>query len=125
MKIVEGLNIIEKGWIRKPTGFRVRFDKKIESGYEVGYSPPQEASPLTSDVTAWRYAWKLGQATRTEAAAGDPGAIYNIVVVDTDDQPIRFYATGKLETYNPLPIDQGIREKIGPDHSGSNGHTDD
>ncbi len=59
MQIASGLKIIENGWIRKPKGFRVKYQKQTETGIEDGYSPPAEAEPLNSDVTAWRYAWKL------------------------------------------------------------------
>ena len=100
MKLANGLKIIEKGWIRKPKGFRVKYQKQTETGIEDGYSPPAEADPMNSDVTAWRYAWKLWQATRTETETGAPGALYNITVVDDQDKPFRFYSTGDFETYN-------------------------
>lgn len=101
MKVTEGLDIIKQGWIRKPKGFRVRFDKRTDTGIEVAYSPPLDDAPLNSDVTAWRYAWKLWQATRAESEADGPGALYNIVVVDDRDQPVRFFVTGEQMVYNP------------------------
>ena len=104
MKVAEGLKVIEKGWIRKPKGYRVRFQKQTDTGVEAGFSPPLEAAPLNSDVTAWRYAWKLWQATQEAAEAGAAGALYNITVVDDQDHPIRFYGTGALETYSPKSI---------------------
>jgi len=107
MKIAEGLKLIENGWIRKPKGFRVRFYRQTEAGIEAGLSPPPEAAPLNSDVTAWRYAWKLWQATREASETGDPGALYNITVVDDQERPFRFYGTGEVETYNPKRIDGG------------------
>jgi len=105
MKIADGLKLIENGWIRKPKGFRVRFHRRTEAGFEAGLSPPPEAAPLNSDVTAWRYAWKLWQATQAAAETEDPGALYNITVVDDQDLPFRFYGTGECETYNPKRID--------------------
>ncbi|MBR9986083.1 MAG: hypothetical protein KFF68_09245 [Desulfosarcina sp.] len=107
MKIVDGLKLIENGWIRKPKGFRVRFHKQTEAGVEAGLSPPPEAAPLNSDVTAWRYAWKLWQATSAAAKTGEPGALYNITVVDDQDIPFRFYGSGEFETYNPKHIHDG------------------
>ena len=101
MKIAEGLKVIEKGWIRKPRGFRVRFHQQTEEGVIQGFSPPMEDAPLNSDVTAWRYAWKLWQATREEAHSDAVGALYNITVVDEEDRPIRFYGTGEWLTYRP------------------------
>lgn len=115
MKITEGMKIIEKGWIRKPKGFRVRFEQPTESGFEVLYSPPLDDAPMTSDVTTWRYAWKLWQASREAAEAGMPGALYNITVVDDRNHPIRFYGSGELETYNPRPVDDQLDRKAGPD----------
>ena len=104
MKIAEGLKLIKRGWIRKPEGFRVRFDKRTETGIETVYSPPLDDAPLKSDVTAWRYAWKLWQATRKEAEEGLPGALYNITVVDDEDGTIPYYGTGDIEIYNPKEI---------------------
>jgi hypothetical protein len=104
MKIAEGLKIIENGWIRKPKGFRVRFYQRSDAGMEVGYSPPLDDAPLTSDVTAWRYAWKLWQATG-KSDADEPGELCNITVVDDQNQPFRFYGSGELQTYNPTPVD--------------------
>jgi hypothetical protein len=101
MDIAEGLKIIENGWVHKPKGFRVKYQKQTENGIETCYSPPMEAAPLNSDVTAWRYAWKLGQATRAETETNTPGALYNITVVDDQDKPFRFYNTNDFETYNP------------------------
>ncbi|MFH1983810.1 MAG: hypothetical protein ABIL58_18370 [Pseudomonadota bacterium] len=40
MKIAEGLKVIENGLIRKPKGFRVKFQKRTESGIEPAHSPP-------------------------------------------------------------------------------------
>jgi hypothetical protein len=101
MKITEGLELIKNGWIRKPKGYRVRFQKQTENGIEEGLSPPADAAPLNSDVTAWRYAWKLWQANVKEYEAESESALYNITVVDDLDQPTRFYGTGDFETYNP------------------------
>lgn len=115
MKIAEGLRIIQNGWIRKPKGFRVRFHQQTATGFEVAYSPPLEDAPLNSDVTAWRYAWKLWQATQAEAQAGRLGELYNIVVVDDLDHPVRFYGTGELDTYNPYPTDKNIDDKAEQD----------
>ena len=107
MKIADGLKLIENGWIRKPKGFRIRFHRQTEAGVEAGLSPPPEAAPLNSDVTAWRYAWKLWQATRAAAETEAPGALYNITVVDDQDRPFRFYGSGDFETYSPRRIPDG------------------
>lgn len=104
MKITEGLEVIKEGWVRKPKGFRVKFHRQTETGIEDCLSPTMEDAPLNSDVTAWRYAWKLWQATLKEYETQAEGALYNITVVDDLNQPARFYGTGDLEIYNPKDI---------------------
>ena len=101
MKIAEGLALIKHGWIRKPQGFRVRFDRPTATGIEQVYSPPRDEMPLNSDVTAWRYAWKLRQSTVAKANDDRSGAFYNIVVVDDQDRPVRFFVNGEHLVYNP------------------------
>ncbi len=113
MEISDGLKIIENGWVRKPKGFRVKFQKQTETGIENGYSPPETKESLSSDVTAWRYAWKLWQATRTEAENDAPGALYNITVIDDLNKPFRFYGTGDFETYNPASVPEKGLPKSG------------
>ena len=105
MKIAEGLKLIQQGWVRKPKGFRVKFHRQTDKGWEASLSPPAEDAPLNSDVTAWRYAWKLGQATRNAAETDHPQTFYNITVVDDQGQPFRYYATGNFETFNPKSVD--------------------
>ena len=104
MKIAEGLKIIENGWIKKPKGFRVSFQKQTGAGAEAGLSPPADVAPLNSDVTAWRYAWKLAQSTPLRSDEPQEGDMLNIFVVDQDNQPILYYATGKKETFNEYPV---------------------
>jgi hypothetical protein len=104
MKIAEGLKLIQQGWVRKPKGFRVKFHRQTDKGWEASLSPPAEDAPLNSDVTAWRYAWKLWQATSQAPEADSPEVLYNITVVDDQGQPFRFYGTGAFETYNPKNV---------------------
>ena len=108
MKIAEGLKLIQEEWVRKPKGFRVKFHKQTEDGLETTFSPPQGIAPLNSDVTAWRYAWKLWQASKEASESGEPGAFFNITVVDDLDQPFRFYGSGEYEVYSPKSIDQEV-----------------
>ena len=104
MKITEGLTIIENGWIKKPTGFRVSFQRQTESGIEDGLSPPANAAPLNSDVTAWRYAWKLAQSTSLPTSGPHAGDMVNIFVVDQDNNPILYYVTGEKEIFNEYEV---------------------
>ena len=106
MKIADGMKMIENGWVQKPAGFRVKYQKKTASGMAAGYSPPLDEAPLNSDVTAWRYAWKLSEATQADMEAGESGVLYDITVVDDQGSPCRFYKTGNFKTYNPKPLSE-------------------
>ena len=105
MKISEGLEVIDKGWIVKPKGFRVKYQKLVDSELTTEHSPALEDKPLDSDVVAWRYAWKLYMATRTDSPEISDGELVNMCVVDDSDNPVKYYATNQLEVFNPREID--------------------
>ena len=105
MKISEGLEVIDKGWIVKPKGFRVKYQKLVDSELTTEHSPTLEDKPLDSDVVAWRYAWKLYMATRSDSPEISDGELVNICVVDDSDNPVKYYATNQLEVFNPREID--------------------
>jgi len=101
MEIAEGLKKIENGWVRKPEGFRVKYQKLVDGQMETGYSPPKDSTPLESDVTAWRYAWKLAQTCQPDSAPPQDGDLANILVVDDQGVRIRSYITGDYDVYLP------------------------
>ncbi|MBU1344102.1 MAG: hypothetical protein KKE44_17165 [Proteobacteria bacterium] len=101
MKIAEGLKIIENQWIQKPKGFRVKYQKFVNLERLTEYSPGKEDSLLDSDVTAWRYAWKLFMSTRSKSNDIAEGEFINIGVVDESDHPVHYYVTGKNQVLNP------------------------
>ena len=101
MKITKTLKVIDKGWIRKPKGFRVHYQRQTERGLETEYTPGLEDAPLDSDVAAWRTAWKLQQATLTENEAFGDGQAINIYVVDDEGERIKYYKSGDYKIYNP------------------------
>lgn len=103
MKIAEMLKLTDANWVRKPAGFRVRFQKREEGKWVVDYMPGLEDAHFDSDVVAWRSAWKLLQDSRP-----GEGEFVNLTVVDDRDEPIRYYATGDFEVYNPregIPVE--------------------
>ena len=100
MKIAQGLKIIEKGWIAKPKEFRVRYQKLVDSELVTEYSPRLEDAALDSDVTAWRYAWKLFKATETQSSEITEDELANITVVDDSDNSVIYYVTGEKEIFN-------------------------
>lgn len=102
MKINELLNVVDAGWIRKPKGFRVRFQTRAGAGWVTDTMPGQNENPLDSDVAAWRSAWKLWQ-----AAKSGTGEYVNITVVDDRGEPFPSYITGRFDTYNSRPEASG------------------
>jgi hypothetical protein len=101
MKLAEGMKRISEGWIIKPKGYRVRFQQLVEGELVTEYSPGMEDKPLDSDVTTWRYAWKLAKATQPASQTLLPGDLVNVTVVDDRDTMVNYYATGKPEIFNP------------------------
>ncbi|MCK5099608.1 MAG: hypothetical protein KAR45_15980, partial [Desulfobacteraceae bacterium] len=101
MKIAQGMKLISEGWIQKPKGFRVRFQQFVDDELVTGYSPGLEDKPLDSDVTTWRYAWKLFKATQAGEDILSTGELVNVTVVDDQDTMVIYYATGKTEIFNP------------------------
>lgn len=107
MKLAKGMKRIAEGWIVKPKGFRARFQQMTDGEFVTGYSPPLEEKPLDSDVTTWRYAWKLAMAAQPKDGEIEEGCMVNVTVVDDQDQPAIYYATGEEEIFNPMPDPQG------------------
>lgn len=101
MKITEALKRIDDAWVRKPLGFRVRFNVYADGRWETDYSPEATAAALNSDVTAWRLAWKLAQTSSPEPSGFKEGDLVNITVVDDQDERIRSYITNDYEVYRP------------------------
>jgi hypothetical protein len=66
MKTKEALKIIDEGWVKKRKGFRVHFQRMVNTELITDYVPGKEVKPLDSDVIAWRMAWKLAEATKTD-----------------------------------------------------------
>ncbi|MDD9301723.1 MAG: hypothetical protein HUK40_04980 [Desulfobacter sp.] len=100
MKLAKGMKKIAEGWIVKPKGFRVRFEQMTDGELILGYSPPKEDNPLDSDVTTWRYGWKLAMATRPGDQGLEEGCLVNVTVVNDQDDPVNYYATGKPQIFN-------------------------
>jgi len=100
MQISEGLKIIQAGWIRKPKGFRVKYQKLVDGQLVTEQSPPEGSALLDSDVTAWRYAWKLFMTTRSDTADIREEELVNIHVVNDGDEKVKYYATNNYEVFN-------------------------
>jgi len=100
MKLAAGMKLIEDQWIVKPKQFRVKYQQLVDSELLTLYTPGLDNAGLDSDVTTWRYAWKLFKSTRSDAPEIQEGEFVNICVVDEQDNPITYYVTGKKEIFN-------------------------
>lgn len=102
MKVNDALKLIDEGWVKKPKGYRVRFQKNVHSNWVADFVPGEKETPLDSDVVAWRLAWKLsiaGKPGRPEKREND---IVNVYVVDDTGNPIKYYATNRAEVFNQI-----------------------
>lgn len=104
MKVGDALKRIDSGWVRKPTGFRVRFDIFRNGSWMTDTSPDVSEAPLDSDVTAWRLAWKLAQAGGHDQPERSEGDLANITVVDDQGCRFRCYITNDYLVYHPQEI---------------------
>jgi hypothetical protein len=100
MKISEAVKIINEGWVKKKKGFRVHFQKKTGSEFITEYVPEAHQKPLESEVAAWRLAWKLSVATKSNGPEIGEGDLVNIYVVDDQGSPVKFYATNEPKVFN-------------------------
>ena len=101
MKVGESLKIVDQDWVRKTKGYRVCFQKIVNSELVTDFCPAQDNKPLDSYVTTWRLAWKLAVSTQTEGNDIVEDELVNIYVVDDLGNPIKYYATNKTEVLNP------------------------
>ena len=108
MQITEGLKIIAAGWIRKPKGFRVKYQRLVDGELVTEISPPEDATLLDSDVTAWRYAWKLFRASRFAGTDIQAAELINIHVVDDEGEKVKYYATNTYEIFNRKDEDEKV-----------------
>ncbi|MCG8636699.1 MAG: hypothetical protein MI863_22895 [Desulfobacterales bacterium] len=104
MKISDAMKKIDESWVTKKKGFRVRMHRREGNDWVLDCSPGEKSSPLDSDVTSWRLAWKLAQSTPLRKGEAQEGDMVNIHVVDQDDVAVIYYATGENEVFNSLSI---------------------
>ena len=102
MKIVEAMKVIDAKWVGKHQGFRVQFKRFTGTEWLDDVSPPEDASLLDSDVTAWRLAWKLAQSSPFSGREAKEGDMVDIRVVDYKGEPVEYYATGEMTVFNQL-----------------------
>ena len=62
--------------------------------------PGEDEEPLDSDVVAWRLAWKLYQAGKSNPQGMSEGDRVNLYVIDDAGNPVKFYGTNELTVLN-------------------------
>jgi hypothetical protein len=102
MKSAEAYKIIDAGWVKKHKGFRVRFQRKVDSEIITDYFPDMDENPWLSQVAIWRMAWKLSESKKSDTPDISAGDLVNINVVDDGGNPIKYYATDQFEVFNPV-----------------------
>ena len=100
MKIPAALKIMDAGWVRKKKGYRVYFESCIEGHCTPDTMPGRDEAPMASEVAAWRSAWKLAQSSVPDNEALAGAALVNITVVNDEDTPVPYYATGRYKIYH-------------------------
>ena len=102
MKIGKALKVIDSGWVHKDKGYRVCYQRQTGDNVETEYTPEIGDALLDSDVSAWRTAWKMQQATQNENDEFGEGQMINIYVVNDEGEPISYYKTNELKVYNKV-----------------------
>ncbi len=107
MLVKDTVKIVNKGWIKRRKGYRVRFQRRTEEGWATEFSPDMQEKAWTSEISTWELARRLSEAAKN-AQPGDPdGEIVNISVVDDAGEPVPYYATNQPYVMNPRDVDKG------------------
>ena len=104
MKSAEAYKIIDAGWVKKRKGFRVRFQKQVDSEIITDYFPDMEQGPWLSEIAIWRMAWKLAESKNSDTPDLNAGDLVNIYVIEDGGNPIKYYATNRFEVFNQVSI---------------------
>jgi hypothetical protein len=104
MKSAEAYKIIDEGWTKKRTGFRVHFQRKIDSEIITDYFPDMDDGPWLSEIAIWRMAWKLAESKKSDTPDISAGDLVNIYVIEDGGNPIKYYATNQFEVFNQIKI---------------------
>ena len=57
-------------------------------------------------------AWKLAESKESDTPDINAGDLVNVYVVDHEDNPVKYYATGQFEVFNQINI-EGWTDKGG------------
>ncbi len=110
MNSKEAYEIIDTGWAKKPKGYRVRFQRRVDSEMVTDYFPDLDEGPWKSQVAIWRMAWRLAESRQSDPPEVNGGDLVNIYVVDDGGNPIKYYATDQFEVFNPADTPSDLSE---------------
>jgi len=102
MNSKQAYEIIDEGWGKKRTGYRVRFQRPVGTEMVTDYFPDMDDGPWLSEVATWRMAWRLAESRQSDPPDIKAGDLVNITVVDHEDKPVKYYATNQFEVFNQV-----------------------
>ena len=104
MKSKQAYKIIDEGWVKKRTGYRVRFQQQVGAEMITDYFPDMDDRPWLSEVAIWRMAWRLAESRQSDPPDINAGDLINVTVVDHEDNPVKYYATNQFAAFNQVSI---------------------
>jgi len=104
MKSAEAYKIIDEGWAKKRTGYRVRFQQQVDSKIITDYFPDMDDGPWLSEIAIWRMAWKLAKSKKADTPDINAGDLINVTVIDHESNPVKYYATNEFEVFNQVSL---------------------
>jgi hypothetical protein len=104
MKGAEAYKTIDEGRTKKRTGFRVHFQREVDSEIITDYFPDMDEGPWLSEIAIWRMAWKLAESKKSDTPDINVGDLVNIYVIEDEGSPIKYYATNRFEVFNQINI---------------------
>jgi hypothetical protein len=104
MNSKQAYKIIDAGWAKKRSGYRVQFQQKVEGKIVTDYFPDLDDGPWLSEVATWRMAWRLAESKQSDTPNVSAGDLINVTVVDPESNPVKYYATNQFEVFNQVPL---------------------
>ena len=102
MNTKQAYKIIDAGWAKKRTGYRIQFQQQIEGKIVTDYFPDLDDGLWLSEVAIWRMAWRLAESRQSDPPDINAGDLINVTVIDHEGNPVKYYATNHFEVFNPI-----------------------
>lgn len=102
MNTKQAYKIIDAGWAKKRTGYRIQFQRRVEGKIVTDYFPDLDDGLWLSEVAIWRMAWRLAESRQSDPPDINAGDLINVTVIDHEGNPVKYYATNQFEVFNPI-----------------------